>query len=45
MTSTPMFIRFKWTGRGLRPSEESNQDCYEHFIEELSFQQVERIKI
>jgi hypothetical protein len=40
-----MFIRFKWTARGLRPSEESNEGCYEHFIEELSFQEVEPLKI
>jgi hypothetical protein len=40
-----MFIRFKWTARELLSSEESNKDSYEHFIEELSFQEVERIKI
>jgi hypothetical protein len=40
-----MFIRFKWTARPLRPSGESNEDCNEHFIEELSFHEVERIKI
>jgi hypothetical protein len=40
-----MFIRFKWTARPLRPSEELNEDFYEHFIQELSFHEVEPLKI